>query len=99
MDSFEQTSSTSEPIEELIKKEFLIFKKYRLDVKDIKCLFQWWQKHKAMFPTVGLLGQQFLGIVGLQIEIERIFFLVGILTITRCRLQIVNKNWLNDHRT
>jgi hypothetical protein len=36
---FEQTASTSEQIEELVKGEFLIFKKYQLDVKDIKCPF------------------------------------------------------------
>jgi hypothetical protein len=28
-----------------------------------------------MFPIVGFLAQQFLGVVGSQIEIERIFFL------------------------
>jgi len=35
---FEQIASTNEPIEELVKKELLVFKKYQLDVKDIKCL-------------------------------------------------------------
>jgi len=48
-----------------------------------------------------------LGIVGSQIEIETIFYLVGILTnLRRCCLQIenleklifINKNWLNDFR-
>jgi hypothetical protein len=48
-----------------------------------------------------------LGIVGSQIEIEKIFSLAGILmNLRRCRLQIenleklifVNKNWLNDPR-
>jgi hypothetical protein len=27
---------------ELIKKELLIFRKYQLDIKDIKCPLQWW---------------------------------------------------------
>jgi hypothetical protein len=67
---------------------------------------QWWQKHEAMFPIVGFLAQQILGVVGFQIES---FFssLVRILTnFRRCCLQIenleklifVNKNWLNDLR-
>jgi hypothetical protein len=49
LDIFEQTISTNEPIEKLVKRELLIFRKYQLDVKDIKCLFQWWQKHETMF--------------------------------------------------
>jgi hypothetical protein len=58
-------------------------------------------KKEAMFLTIGYLAWHNLKIVGLQIEIEKIFFLVGILTnLTRCRLQIkkleklifVNKN-------
>ncbi len=64
LDIFEQTSSTSEPIEELVKKEFMIFKRYQLDVKDIKCPFQWWQKHEAMFPIVRFLIRHITGIVG-----------------------------------
>jgi hypothetical protein len=41
LDIFEQTINTSEPIEKLVK-EFLVFKRYELDVKDIKCVLQWW---------------------------------------------------------
>jgi hypothetical protein len=37
LDIFEHTASTSEPTKELMKRELLIFKKYQLDVKDIKC--------------------------------------------------------------
>ncbi len=51
-----------------------------MDRKEIKCYLQWWQKHETMFPIVGFLARQILGIVGSQIEIERIFSLVGILT-------------------
>ncbi len=42
LDIFEQTTSTSEQVEKLIKRELLIFKRYQLDVKDIKCPLQWW---------------------------------------------------------
>ncbi len=76
-----------------------------MDLKEIKCPPQWWQKHESMFPTVGFLAQQILGIVGSQIETKRIFSLVGIFTnLRRYHLQtenlekliFVSKNWPND---
>jgi hypothetical protein len=39
-----------------------------VDPKDIKCFPQWWGKHEAMFPIVGFLIRQILGIVRSQIE-------------------------------
>jgi hypothetical protein len=40
-----------------------------------------------MFPTIGFLACQSLGIIGLQIETKWIFSLAGILTnLRRCRL-------------
>jgi hypothetical protein len=38
LDIFKQTTSTSEPAEELVKRELLVFMRYQLDVKDIKYL-------------------------------------------------------------
>jgi hypothetical protein len=64
LDIFEQIISTNQPIEGLVKKKLLIFRKYQLDVKDIKYPFHWWQKHEAMFPTFGFLARQILRIVG-----------------------------------
>jgi hypothetical protein len=58
-DIFEQIANTRELVKELVKRELLIFKRYQLDVKDIKCPLQWWQKHEAMFPIVGFLAQYF----------------------------------------
>jgi hypothetical protein len=52
-----QTASTSEPTKELVKKELLVFRRYQLDIKDIKCLFHWWKKHEAMFHAVEFLAQ------------------------------------------
>jgi hypothetical protein len=43
-------------VKELVKRELLNFRRYQLDVKNIKCLLQWWQKHEAMFPTIGFLA-------------------------------------------
>jgi hypothetical protein len=53
LDIFEQTASTSELAKELVKRKLLVFKRYQMDVKDIKCPLQWWHKHEAMFPTIG----------------------------------------------
>jgi hypothetical protein len=36
LDIFEQIVNTSELVEEFVKRELLIFKRYQLDVKDIK---------------------------------------------------------------
>ncbi len=75
-----------------------------MDPKDIKCP-QWWGKHESMFLTIGFWACQILGVVGSQIEIERFFSLVGILTnLRRCHLQsenlkiliFVRKIWSSD---
>jgi hypothetical protein len=58
LDIFERTTNTSEPTKELVNKELLIFKRYQVDVKEIKCPLQWWQKHESMFPIVGFLIHQ-----------------------------------------
>jgi hypothetical protein len=71
---FEMTTSTSEHATKLINRKLLIFKHYQVDVKNIMCLLQWWEKNESMFPTIGFYARQILRIVGSQIEIERIFF-------------------------
>jgi hypothetical protein len=58
LDIFKQTTNTSEPTKELVNMELLIFKQYQVDVKEIKCHLQWWQKHESMFPTMGFLIRQ-----------------------------------------
>jgi hypothetical protein len=42
LDIFKQIASARELTKKLIKKGLLIFRKYQLDDKDIKCNFQWW---------------------------------------------------------
>ncbi len=87
LDIFQQTASISEPTKELVTRKLLIFKHYQVDPKDIMCLLQWWGKHETMFPIVGFLACQMLCIVRPQIEIERIFSLMNILTnLRRCHL-------------
>jgi hypothetical protein len=88
LDIFEMTTNTSDPTTQLVNKELLIFKHYQVDVNNIKCPLRWWEKHEIMFLTIGFCAKQILGIIRSQIEIERIFLLVGILiSIKRCRLQ------------
>ncbi len=105
LDNFEMTISTNEQTMELVNKELLIFKHYQMNIKNIKCALQWWEKHENMFPIVGFCAKQILGIVGSQIETKRIFSLTRILTsFKRCHLQsknldkliFVNKNWPKD---
>jgi hypothetical protein len=44
-----------------------------MDAKHIKCHFQCWEKRESIFPTIGFLTHQILGIINSQIETERIF--------------------------
>ncbi len=74
LDILEMTSSTTKLVIELVNRELLIFRKFQVDLKEIKCLLQWWQKHETMFPTIGFLTRQILGIVESQTKIEMIFF-------------------------
>ncbi len=104
---FEMTTNASEPTTRLVNKELLIFRHYQVDVKNIKYPLQWCEKHESMFPIVGFCVNRIIGIVGSQIEIERIFSLAGIFTsLRRCHLQLEilnklifeSKNWPNDSR-
>ncbi len=59
--------------------------RFQVDAKDIKFLFQWWEKYESMFYIVRFIAHKTLSIVGSQIEFEKIFSLVGILPdIRRC---------------
>jgi hypothetical protein len=90
-----------------VTKELLNFKRFHVDVKDIKSLSSWWEKHHSRFPVERLLARQIFAIVSSQIEIENSFSLIGILTnLGKCRLQpknlekliFVSKNRLNNPR-
>ncbi len=77
---FQMTSNNIKTTKEIVTRELLDFKKFHVDVKDIKNLLQWWKKHEYKFPTFGFLAKRILGIVGSQIGTKHIFSLVGILT-------------------
>jgi hypothetical protein len=40
LDIFEMSTKISEPTKELVNKELLMFKRFQVDVKDIKCLLE-----------------------------------------------------------
>jgi hypothetical protein len=55
-----------------------------VDVKNIKCLLQWWEKYESMFPTIRFYARQFLKVVGSQIEtyffnLESLLVLVNVI--------------------
>ncbi len=65
----------------------------------------WWKTHKGQFSNVGFLAKRVFGIVRSQIEIEKMFSLIGVLTTLKsCRLQVQNldqiitiiNNWPDD---
>jgi hypothetical protein len=79
-----------------------------VDVKKITCPFKIVGEAWSDVFHIGFLVWQILNIIGSQIETERIFSLVGILTnLKRCRLQLenskklffVNINWPNDPKS
>jgi hypothetical protein len=51
-------ANTTDPTTKLVNKELLIFRRYQVDVKDIKCPLHWWEKHENMFPTIGFCARQ-----------------------------------------
>ncbi len=65
--------------------------------------FLWWSKHEGQFSTIVRLAKTILGIIGSQIERERVLSIAGILTCL-CRfgsknldlLVLLIKNWLDD---
>lgn len=50
------------------QKQLFIFRFFQMDVKRIKCLLQWWEKHEAIFLTIAFLASEILDIIGSQIE-------------------------------
>jgi hypothetical protein len=50
LDIFEMIPNISEPTTKLVNRELLIFRRYQVDVKNVKCL-QGWEKDENMFLT------------------------------------------------
>jgi hypothetical protein len=49
---FEQIASTNELMKKLVGRKLLIFKRYQVHIKNIKCPLQWREKHKSIFLII-----------------------------------------------
>jgi hypothetical protein len=56
VDIFEMIANTSELVAELVNKEFLILRRFKVDPTKIKWPLQWRRKHESTIPTVDFLG-------------------------------------------
>jgi hypothetical protein len=101
------TNNIAKIAKEIVPRELLNFRRFHVDVKDIKNLLQWWEQHESRFHAIGFLVKQILRIVSSHIETKHIFSLVEILvSLNRCWLQsknldelvFVSQNWPNDPR-
>ena len=102
-------ASEEEAAEGLLQKVLSLFRRLVIESRDLEeGPLEWWRVNEALFPCVGFLARQYLGILGSHIETERIFLVVGILcNLRRSRLGLENlnnlimiyKNWPSDSRT
>jgi hypothetical protein len=74
LDIFKMTTNINELMKKLVNRKLLIFKRFQMNVKDIKCHYQWLEKHEFMFLIIRFLAYQILSIIGAQINVKRIFF-------------------------
>ncbi len=63
LDIFQMTSSNMKTTKEIVTRELLDFRRFHVNLKEIKNPLQWWQKHESRFPIVAFLARQILGIV------------------------------------
>lgn len=104
---FGSTASNDEAIVGHLKAELSLFRRLHIDPKDCENPLAWWKDREVQFPNVGFLARQILGIVGTQVETERIFSVVGLITAVRRRhigpeildkLVLIRENWPEDPR-
>jgi hypothetical protein len=69
------TNNNIKTTKEIVTMELLDFKRFHVDVKDIKYPLQRWEKHESRFHRISFFEKQILGIVSSQIEIEHILLL------------------------
>jgi hypothetical protein len=51
-------------------KELLIFRQYQVDVENIKCHFQWWEKYDIMFFVIEFLACQILEMLAYRLRLR-----------------------------
>jgi hypothetical protein len=76
---FGSLAFTKEVAMRLIRVELSLFKRTTMPI-DPFSPFIWWAEYEQQFPNLAYLARQVMGIVGSQIEIERIFNMVGVIT-------------------
>jgi hypothetical protein len=54
-DICEMFTRINEPAKEVVNKESLMFRRFQVDVKDVKCPVERWTKHKSLFSIVAFL--------------------------------------------
>ncbi len=59
---FQMTTSSNKLAKKLVTKELLNFRRFHVNVKDIKSLLLWWEKHHFRFLVVGLLVRKYLAL-------------------------------------
>nr|XP_024359895.1 uncharacterized protein LOC112274515 isoform X1 [Physcomitrium patens] len=104
---FGSSASHDEAIVGHLKAELSLFRRLRIDSKECENPLAWWKDREVQFPNVGFLARQILGIVGSQVETERIFSIVGVITEIHRRhlgtdnldkLVLIRENWKDDSR-
>jgi hypothetical protein len=48
LDIFDMVTTTNELIKKSFNKKLMIFRRFQMDAKYIKCLLEWWKKHESM---------------------------------------------------
>ncbi len=101
---FGSLASIKEATMGFIRVEILFFKRIVVSIDPFNP-FTRWAKHEQWFPNLTYVSRQVMGIVHSQIEIERIFILVRVITSLKpCwlgfenldKLVLIMKNWPND---
>jgi len=87
LDIFEMVTSTNELTKELVNQKLMIFRKFQANEKNIKCPLECWKNLNLCSQLLVFFSRQILGIIGSQIEIEKIFSLTHIFTnLKKCHL-------------
>jgi hypothetical protein len=64
-------------MKELVNQYLLIFPKYQMDGKKIKCPLEWWRKHEAMVPTIDYWLNKYWGLLVFKLKLKKYFILLA----------------------
>jgi len=67
----------------MVKEQLNHYRIKKVSDEECKNLLAWWKVHESYFSYVGFVAWQILGIVGSQIEAEKVFKIVSICINTR----------------